>query len=335
MIDNLSIKNFKSLRDVQLTAKRVNVIIGEANAGKSNLLEAMALLGMKSMDGDVKDLFRFDHFGSLFWDEEIVPIEVVVNNTKLKLELDRGKLRGALSLIHPNQWEFELFDSTMVSNLVFFNNANLYSRAQHFLKGFDIKYYRPEIQKRFESSNSKVLACPFGENLPYVVQTNDEVHGSFSEILKSLDYKLVISPHDNQIKYLKEGKKLTLLPFETLSDSLKRYLFYLAMVKSNEGASILLEEPDSHTFPYYTNEIAELIAKDEKNQYFIVTHNPFLLGTILDKTAKEDLQVNIAYRKDYATHFHQLKTEGEYSELMDLGGGMMLNLEQFYEKDLR
>ncbi|MEL6536923.1 MAG: AAA family ATPase, partial [Bacteroidota bacterium] len=151
----------------------------------------------------------------------------------------------------------------------------------------------------------------------------------------ALDYKLVVSPHDNQIMYLKEGKKLTLLPYETLSDSLKRFLFYLAMVRSNEGASILLEEPDSHTFPHYTNEIAEMIAKDDTNQYFIVTHNPFLLGTLLDKTPAKDLQVNIAYREDFATRFYQLKAEEEYSELMMLDEGMMLNLERFYEADFR
>jgi hypothetical protein len=41
----LRIQNFKSIKDVTLHPRRVNLIIGEPNVGKSNLLEAMSLLG--------------------------------------------------------------------------------------------------------------------------------------------------------------------------------------------------------------------------------------------------------------------------------------------------
>ena len=40
----LRIQNFKSIKDVTLHPRRVNLIIGEPNVGKSNLLEAMSLL---------------------------------------------------------------------------------------------------------------------------------------------------------------------------------------------------------------------------------------------------------------------------------------------------
>ncbi|MEJ7661732.1 MAG: AAA family ATPase [Hymenobacter sp.] len=44
-ISTLRIQNFKSIKDVEMKPRRVNIIIGEPNVGKSNILEAMSLLG--------------------------------------------------------------------------------------------------------------------------------------------------------------------------------------------------------------------------------------------------------------------------------------------------
>ena len=41
MIKKLEIENFKSIKHLSLDCKRVNVFIGEPNAGKSNILEAL------------------------------------------------------------------------------------------------------------------------------------------------------------------------------------------------------------------------------------------------------------------------------------------------------
>nr|GFB75293.1 hypothetical protein [Tanacetum cinerariifolium] len=44
-ITTLRIQNFKSIKDVTMQPRRVNIIIGEPNVGKSNILEALSLLG--------------------------------------------------------------------------------------------------------------------------------------------------------------------------------------------------------------------------------------------------------------------------------------------------
>ena len=41
MFDHLEIKNFKSVEHLELSCRRVNVLIGEPNTGKSNILEAL------------------------------------------------------------------------------------------------------------------------------------------------------------------------------------------------------------------------------------------------------------------------------------------------------
>jgi len=44
MIDYLKIKNFKSIKEMDLGCRRINLFIGDANTGKSNILEALGLL---------------------------------------------------------------------------------------------------------------------------------------------------------------------------------------------------------------------------------------------------------------------------------------------------
>ena len=43
MIEFISIKNYKSILDLQLELGRVNVVIGANGVGKSNILEAVAM----------------------------------------------------------------------------------------------------------------------------------------------------------------------------------------------------------------------------------------------------------------------------------------------------
>src|SRR2546426_117639 len=72
MLERISIQNFKSVRNVELEAGRVNLFIGEPNSGKSNILEALALLCGEVYAGQsFKEVFRFKTLADLFWDQDI------------------------------------------------------------------------------------------------------------------------------------------------------------------------------------------------------------------------------------------------------------------------
>ncbi len=43
MISNLTIRNFKSIKELSLSCRKLNIFIGEPNTGKSNILEALSL----------------------------------------------------------------------------------------------------------------------------------------------------------------------------------------------------------------------------------------------------------------------------------------------------
>ena len=68
----LRIQYFKSIKDVTLHPRRVNLIIGEPNVGKSNLLEAVSLLGAGLLERSGKfldDVIRYETVSNLFYDK--------------------------------------------------------------------------------------------------------------------------------------------------------------------------------------------------------------------------------------------------------------------------
>ncbi|MHA1362392.1 MAG: hypothetical protein ACTSP1_07635 [Candidatus Freyarchaeota archaeon] len=93
---------------------------------------------------------------------------------------------------------------------------------------------------------------------------------------------------------------------------------------------LVFEEPEAHAFPYYTKFLAEKIALDTSNQYFISTHNPYFLLSILEKAPKDDVRVYITYLKNYQTKTKLLREE-EIEEIMDREIDVFLNIERFLE----
>ncbi|MBK9017016.1 MAG: AAA family ATPase [Saprospiraceae bacterium] len=65
MIKQLKINNFKSIREMELDCKRVNVFIGEPNKGKTNILEGVALTSMM-LPENFSDTFRYSIVSDLF-----------------------------------------------------------------------------------------------------------------------------------------------------------------------------------------------------------------------------------------------------------------------------
>ena len=67
-IQKLTVRGFRSLREVEWRPGRLNVLIGPNASGKSNLLRAMALL-QKSAQGELsQEILRMGGISPLLWD---------------------------------------------------------------------------------------------------------------------------------------------------------------------------------------------------------------------------------------------------------------------------
>ena len=79
MIKHISIKNFKSIKNVDLDCSRINIFIGKPNTGKSNILEALGLFSsirFSRYTSDKqyisKDIVRYEHFINFFYEYAFV-----------------------------------------------------------------------------------------------------------------------------------------------------------------------------------------------------------------------------------------------------------------------
>ncbi|HDM77221.1 MAG TPA: hypothetical protein ENG51_12260, partial [Deltaproteobacteria bacterium] len=96
MIKTLTIRNFKSVKQLKLDCGEINLFIGEPNTGKSNILEALGLLSWCGfLSSPLKDYVRFSVVQDLFYDGiPDVPVVIEVEGdvpVRLSVDLADGR----------------------------------------------------------------------------------------------------------------------------------------------------------------------------------------------------------------------------------------------------
>ena len=363
MITKLGIKNFKSIKDLELDCKRVNVFIGEPNTGKSNILEALGLLSWCGHDSALP-VATFDHskfdesvFGggkrpsglgkyvrlqyieNLFNDNSLTqPITISIKapdyqiSVNLSLEqerhkvsglpLDRGAIdRGGYTL---GQEHYKVSASLMKNNKKdttepitdLDQSGNLLNGLKKIPWLDFIKFYRFKDITEFSDSRSEYLMPPNGENMFAVVKRHEKFKETMQNFFSDSKFKFVIKTSEKQFGFQEEEKgTVTSYPYIISSDTLRHIVFFAIAIESNKDASLVFEEPESHAFPYYTKWLGERIALYSNNQFFIATHNPYLLSALMEKTKIRDLNVFVTYMHKYQTKAISL-TDDQIGEIM-------------------
>jgi predicted ATPase len=324
MFKNIRISHFKSVKEIELDCSRVNLFIGGPNTGKSNILEAFGLLSSIYSD-DPTNFVRFTYVTDLFNDFDIYKkISVKLDENIVAFSLEKGVL--CTSFHEGSEWkvikEYQHKGGYSTSSTL---------KSKQVLES--IKFYKFAEIKKGGTDKLDYLQPPSGDNLSSVILTRKELREEIANLLSGFGYRLTIEEPERNIKLLAEKKDmLTLIPYNLLSDTLQRMMFFLAAIHSNEKSIIILNEPESNTFPYYTKNIAEMIALDDKNnQYFISTHNPYFLLSIIEKTQVKDLSVFLTYMKEYETKIKMLQQD-QLEDIMDHGTDPFFNIDRYLEE---
>ncbi len=320
MINKLKIENFKSIKNLQLNCKKINVFIGEPNSGKSNIVEALSLFSPTPLN--LRQGIRMQNLTDIFYDNLTDrPIKILINSSLLTVELI------------DNQFKFSLKHIVIASSLQMPQDSeNIIGIAGDARLNLDfskenIKFYsyKPEILNPNRTPGA--LIPPYGENLVSVIISNSSFKGLVQEIFRSKGFRLKTKPVEFQIEISKEkDDEIYSYSYSNISETLKRIIFFMACLETNSNTTILFDEPEANTFPFYTKYFAERIASDQTNQFFFTTHNHYLLESIVAKAPFEDLNVIIAYMQDYETKLRVL-TQGEVIELMSLD--IFFNLKRY------
>ena len=100
MLKTIEIRYFKSIEQLKINCKRINVFIGEPNTGKSNILEAIGVFSMPYCS-NLRELVRFENMSDLFFEKEtrnkaavrtdLSDYSISYEEGKVKIDLNYGK----------------------------------------------------------------------------------------------------------------------------------------------------------------------------------------------------------------------------------------------------
>lgn len=317
MIHQLEIENFKSLKHVKLECRKVNIFIGEPNTGKSNILESVGIFSFPY--GDLHDFVRIEKMSNLFYDENLDDaVKIKTDERILEIVFQDLIFEGICHTDEEKAFQFS-----------YGYEGRGPSDCPHETSPF--KFYKFMVRKDFSGEEASFLLPPSGMNLFTVLMTHKQLKSAVSDLFAPFGLRLIFKPQENKIEVLKQYEDIFIsLPYSLVSETLQRIVFYFAAISSNEESILIFEEPEPHAFPYYTKFLAERIALDKNNQYFISTHNPYFLLSVLEKTPRDEIKIFITYFEDYQTKVKPLEGK-ELQEVMDMGIDIFFNIERFVE----
>lgn len=360
MINNLEIKNFKSIKEANISCKRLNVFIGKPNVGKSNILEAVTMLS--GYNSNEKKFFseyvRYEKTRNLFYDNDRT-LEILINtnlgyffsryhaNSIDRYDILFGWDLEILNFFQSKQQDYSINEinntfKKIVAESISMNEFSLYplyfnlndeglvsnfSKENRFFG--NIKRY--EFKKKIELTDrfSQFLKPPYGENIFLLLESNPNLFEDAAEIFDQYGLQLLFDSETEKLQIQKTiGKRVYKIPYSLCADTLQRYIFNMLAIKTNEKSIIILEEPETHSFPKYISEIATEIVLDKKNQYFIATHSPYILTGFIEKCDIDDLALFICDYKDYKTVFREL-TRLEISNIIENEIDLFYNMKAF------
>ena len=362
-LNQLEIKNFKSIKQLSIDCKRVNVFIGKPNVGKSNILEAISLLGTHyslSKEKYLSELIRYQEISNLFYDDDLLnTISVSTDKTKAILRFHSNNINMADLMVGNEEFFEKLGDSKLIYN---YHNIyrdyllNLYNPKEHYLtpiyqsisvdgsKGRDhtiehfnnISIFESPIRK-YQFKNSSLgtnkfpnyLLPPDGNNLFTIIDHNKNLRQEISEIFKQYNLNFVGYKKENTFEIEKSiDGYVSKYHYSSIADTFQRLIFYFAAIDSNKDAVLVLEEPEVHSFPPYTRDLSQRIVESTENQFFITTHSPYLLQNLMENLGEDELNVFVTYYEDYQTKVRKL-TSKELTEAADFGIDLFYNLDSF------
>lgn len=158
-IKSVSIKNFKSVKSITLSdCRRINVLIGRPNVGKSNLLEALALFDVPYMvntsNKSLRNLVRIENTADLFHSGiSTSPIEVFADDNTLAVNRSAN-----------NGLTVDISIQGHISKYAYTPSLNLSTKKDSTVLQDILAYFFP---KHFvaESSNASFLLPPSRVNL--------------------------------------------------------------------------------------------------------------------------------------------------------------------------
>lgn len=315
MIKKLKIKNFKSLRDVEIELGKFTVLIGPNASGKSNLLDSLLFLSQTAgidLSNSLNQRGKFEHIAFAGKGEKFeIAIEFLLDNqaSNYLLCVNKGgnveqeklvvgdkvviqrELGGQGSLLRD--------DGTVIKGSWSQNQTVIYSvgRNEHFplvQNAYDYlrswKLYQiitSEIRKTFPAQRRFDLQRTGGNLAQVLISLHNERPKVFRVVEEIL--KLAIPEIEELLTPLTAGGETLVairekgfeqeFDYYQVSDGTLKLLTYITAISLSEPRLICFEEPENFIHPELLELLVELLKKSEK-QILLSTHSPYFVNFV-------------------------------------------------------
>jgi AAA15 family ATPase/GTPase len=351
-IDSIDIQNFKSIRQLHIAGlNRINLLIGRPNVGKSNILEALGLFSVPYIwqegSRDVTDLIRLQNQQELFYNGDIYELALVkltragtkeiIETAEVSFKKSiRADTTNALNIKLSNlKTTFDLIEDEDTTTYIVVDNlkiaASTIRNKAEFI--YDIKFYifNKKITSKIVRHSRSQFQVPFGDNIVYILELYPELRQLFGQWFRQYGLRLVLDISTQSIKVQKDKSEdeVFQLPYSSIADTLQRIIFYKTAIHSNTNSVLIFEEPEAHAYPQYISEFTQDVIQSKTNQFFIVTHSPYVVADFIeDDEAFDDLAIFMVDFKDGQTVTRPLSRE-ELIRVRRYGIDLFFNGDQF------
>ena len=333
MITELRIHALKSIKDLTIPCKNLNIFAGTNSSGKSTILQSLLMLsqsagsnGENVFDGEFLKLGSFEEIQSkLCSKEDNIKIGVSFkNDTDTDIEISKDGI--------VNVENFESAEFKAVRKAFF----NLSYKKRFYHIPFDrigvAETYPKNVTKTkfglncecalsyYDAVKKDVSPQPLDKNL---ISTEDislktldsQVNYWLNQILGVKLYTSDENPKSSYVTATYEGPDgIQYRPMNVGSGISYIISILIVCLASEKDSTILIENPEIHLHPKAQSRLMDflyMIAQSDR-QLFIETHsdhifNAIRVGIATEQMAPDNTAINFIYTKDNATQVEQIK----------------------------
>ena len=347
MLKEVKIKNFKSLKEVEINLKNLTLFTGINSSGKSSTLQVLLLIKqnfqiygslIKTLELPLTSLKNI--FQKLSINGEYLELGVGKNILydkaendilELQLKLTDGQVNFKSDIRESKEEESINCEMSYSKNIeeLFLQNNFIYLSADRIVPQSSYKYSKESVLRGNLGRNGEYTIHYLAENKNLQIPLKELQHpeANSSQLLENVDYWLSkisrgikVIPEVN-INFQQSTLQYSYGGSERLPQNIGFGVTYVlpiivAILKAKKGDIIIIENPESHLHPAGQVEIARLCAKASEAgvQIIVETHSDHFLNGVRVAIKEKDLNNNNAL-----VYYFSRNEEEEKTEVQEIG----------------
>lgn len=315
MLNLLSLKNFKSIKEEDFELRKLNIFTGFNGMGKSSVIQSLLLLRQSydkhmlpheglSLVGEYvkigigKDLLYMNA------EEEVVKIEAFWDKSNLEFYFKYNKTSD-MQPISSSHIEGEVFtESLFTSNFQYLSAERISPKSVYDVSEYAVNQKRSlgirgEYTAHFlsQNGNEPLSICELRHPEATTTHLIDNLNAWMSQITPGMKIITKLIPEINQASLHYQFSSATELTNEFRPENTGFGLTYVlpivtALLASKPGDLLILENPESHLHPSGQSVVAKMISIVSENnvQIIIETHSDHIINGVRGSVKNEKIK---------------------------------------------